>query len=64
LAKYEVFFVVYQCQQVFLRRAKHRKIFYGVFFEMQPNTIKETIVLEIIYIQKHFTLENILQRNK
>ena len=43
---------------------QHCKIFFKAFSRMQPNTEKKIIFPEIIFIRKHFTMENILQRNK
>ena len=48
----------------FLRCSKHCKILFRLFFGMQPNTGKKIIFPEIIYICKHFMVENDLQRNK
>jgi hypothetical protein len=47
-----------------LRSSKHCKIFFRLFSKMQPNIGKKIIFLEIIYICKHFTVKNNLQRNK
>ena len=44
-----------------LRCSKHCKIFSDYFSEMQTNTRKTIIFLEIIYIYKHFTVENVLR---
>jgi hypothetical protein len=38
--------------------------YFSDYFPVQPNTGKKIIFLEIIYICKHFMVENDLQRNK
>ena len=47
-----------------LRCSKHCKIFFRLFSKMQSNIGKTIIFPEIICIFKHFTVENILRRNK
>ena len=43
---------------------QHCKIFSRAFSGMQLNTRKKIFFPKIISIRKHFTMENILQRNK
>ncbi len=47
-----------------LRCLKHWKIFFRLFSKMQSNTGKKIIFPKIIYICKHFTVDNILRQNK
>jgi hypothetical protein len=54
---YFFFFFILHC-------SKHCKIFFRLFSRMQPNTGKKIIFPKIIYICKHFTVKNNLQRNK
>ena len=46
------------------QNSKITKIFSEAFSRIQPNTRKEIIFTKIIYIEKNFTVENNLQRNK